>query len=74
MRSKDRQGGLLVTWVAAVAAVEPGSPDWEAVVPLLQAARLNDRDPSRQRARWARESLVLRLSPTGELAHSLSVS
>ena len=66
VRSKDRQADRLVQWVADVARVEPGSQDWDEVVPLLHAQRLNAPDGDQQPARWARESVVLRLTPTGE--------
>ena len=66
VRSKDRQGDLLVRWVATVSAVAPGTEQWEAVVPLLHAARLNAPDGEEQPARWARESAVLCFTPTGE--------
>src|SRR5499427_10956514 len=43
--SKDT-GGALVTWTASVYRVDPGSPEWEAVIGPLAAARLNaDLDP-----------------------------
>jgi hypothetical protein len=66
VRSRDRRDGLLVRWVAEVSAVPPGSPLWETVVPLLHARRLNAVDGEDQPARWARESTVLELRPTGE--------
>jgi hypothetical protein len=66
VRSKDRQGNLLVRWVASVSAVAPGTSQWEEVVPLLHAARLNAPDGEEQPARWARESTVLCFTPTGE--------
>lgn len=66
VRSKDRQADRLVEWVAAVEAVEPGTPTWEEVVPLLHAKRLNPPDGAAQPERWARESRVWRLVPTGE--------
>lgn len=66
VRSKERQGDLLVRWVGDVTAVEPGAPAWDEVVPLLHAARLNAPDGEEQPARWARESRVLRFAPTGE--------
>jgi hypothetical protein len=53
--------------VADVEQVRPGTPAWDEVVPLLHAKRLNPPDGDAQLARWARESLVLRLTPTGEL-------
>lgn len=66
VRSRERRGGLLVQWVAGVEVVEPGSAQWQQVVPVLHAARLNAPDGEEQPQRWARESTVLRLSPTGE--------
>ena len=67
VRSKDRQGGLLVTWLAEVSRVQPGSAQWEDVVPRLHAARLNAPDGEQQPVRWARDSAVLCLRPTGDL-------
>lgn len=67
VRSRARQGDLLVRWVAAVSQVLPGTPAWEGAVPLLHAARLNPPDGALQPERWARESTVWRLDPTGEL-------
>lgn len=66
VRSKDK-GGRLVTWLASCRILAPGSPDWEAAVAELAGKRLNAPDAADQLARWARESAVLRLSPTGEL-------
>lgn len=66
VRSRDRQADLLVRWVATVTPVEPASAQWEAVVPLLRAARLHPPDGAAAPERWARESRVLRLTPTGE--------
>jgi hypothetical protein len=66
VRSKDRQGDLLVRWVAAVSTVSAGTGQWDDVVPLLHAARLNAPDGEEQPARWARESTVLCFTPTGE--------
>ena len=67
VRSKDQQAGRLVEWVADVERVEPGTPTWDEVVPLLHAKRLNAPDGEEQPSRWARECLVLQLTPTGEL-------
>ncbi|MCW2605584.1 MAG: hypothetical protein JWO60_277 [Frankiales bacterium] len=66
VRSRARQGDRLVQWVATVEDVPPGTPAWDAAVPLLHAERLNAPDGEEQPARWARESRVLRLVPTGE--------
>jgi hypothetical protein len=64
--SKDK-GGRLVTWVAAVRLVEPGSEEWDTVVPLLAKERLNAATHEGQAERWAEESYVVRLTPTGEV-------
>jgi len=66
VRSKDT-GGRLVAWVGAVRRVAPGEPAWDTVVPDLHAKRLNAPDGEEQPARWARESVVHRIEPTGEL-------
>jgi hypothetical protein len=64
VRSKDK-GGRLVTWRGRVGVVEPGTPAWDAVVPALHAARLNQHDGEEQPRRWAREARVLRIEPVG---------
>jgi hypothetical protein len=64
--SKDK-GGRLVSWVAQCAQVEPGSVTWDEVTPLLAKARLNAGAPAEQIRRWANESYVIRLTPTGEV-------
>lgn len=61
VRSKAAQAGVVVEWSAEVTAVEPGTPLWDEVVPLLAAERLNA--PAGQVERWAAECLVLKLSP-----------
>jgi hypothetical protein len=66
VRSKDK-GGRLVSFVARVTSLEPASAPWDAVVPELHASRLNPPDGEEQPLRWARESRVTRLEPTGEL-------
>ena len=66
VRSRERQADRLVDWVADVAVVEPGSDLYREVVPLLHARRLNAPDGEQQPGRWARESTVLRFTPTGE--------
>jgi len=66
VRSHERRGGLLVTWTAEVEHVEPGTPAWDSGVPVLHGRRLNAPDGEQQPQRWARESTVLRLRPTGE--------
>lgn len=66
VRSHDRGSGLLVTWAAEVTRIEPGSAEWDDAVPVLHRERLNAADGEEQPRRWARESTVLRLRPTGE--------
>jgi hypothetical protein len=66
VRSKDK-GSRLVSWVADVARVDPGTEAWAEIVPLMQAKRLNLVDHEAATRRWARECLVHRLTPTGEL-------
>jgi hypothetical protein len=65
-RSKDK-GGRLVTYLARPSRVEPGTEEWNAAVAELHAKRLNAPDGEQQPARWARESTVVRLDPTGDL-------
>lgn len=65
VRSKDK-GGRLVSWTAGVSRVEPDTQEWDEVVPMLHAKRLNAPDGEDQPRRWARESVVVRLRPTGE--------
>lgn len=56
-----------LTWVARLEPVPPGTATWDEVVPLLHAKRLNAPDGEAQPQRWARESVLLRLMPTGEV-------
>ena len=66
VRSKD-DGSRLVAFRTTVTEIAPGDPLWDSVVPVLHAKRLNARDGEEQPARWARESRVLRLVPTGQV-------
>ena len=66
VRSKDN-GSRLVAFRTVVSDVRPGDDRWDTVVPLLHAKRLNAADGEQQPARWARESRVLRLEPTGQM-------
>ena len=65
--SKDT-GGRVITWLAAVSRVVPESEEWHRVLPVLTAKRLNALDRHELPQRWARESTVLRLAPTGEVS------
>jgi hypothetical protein len=61
VRSKASQSGVAVQWAADVSAIEPGTPLWDEVVPLLAAERLNAE--AGRAERWAAECVVLRLTP-----------
>ena len=67
VRSTDTRGRLVV-WHARVENVEPATPAWDALVPLLVKERLNSADGDAAPARWAATSRLHRLTPTGELA------
>lgn len=67
--SKDK-GGRLVTWIALVTRVAPGTGEWERVVPELHGKRLNAPDGEDQPQRWAHESVLLRLEPAGEITEA----
>jgi len=69
VRSKDK-GARLVTFVATASRVQPGSPEWDAVVPTLTAKRLNLPDGDEAPNRWARDSTLWRLTPTGDVTES----
>ncbi len=69
VRSKDT-GTRLVAWLGAASGVDPGTPEWDSVVPELHAKRLNPIDGEQQPARWARESTVTRITPTGEVVEA----
>lgn len=68
-RGKDTNGRL-VTFETAVATVQPGSEEWEAVVPALVAKRLNLPDHETAPQRWASECTLWRLRPTGEIVET----
>jgi hypothetical protein len=63
VRSKASQSDRVVEWEADVSRVEPGTPVWDEVVPLLAAERLNAGSTQDLPARWAASSTVLRLAP-----------
>ena len=69
VRSKDK-GGRLVSWVARATPVPSDSEDWAAAAAALHSARLNARDGEAQPRRWAQESRITRLEPTGEVVES----
>jgi hypothetical protein len=66
-RTKDSRQRLLA-WCADVHTVRPGDLEWDTVVRALVSARLNLPDLHDAAERWARECVVTRLAPTGEIA------
>ncbi|RCG19507.1 hypothetical protein DTL70_22290 [Streptomyces diacarni] len=65
VRGKDK-GARLVVWSARVRELTPRSERWQAAVEELKGKRLNAPDTDTMLRRWADESRVLRLEPTGE--------
>jgi hypothetical protein len=68
-RTKDSRQRMLA-WRADVHTVRPDDPEWDTVVRALVASRLNLPDLHDAANRWARECVVTRLTPTGEVAES----
>lgn len=64
--ARGDHGGRIVSWPAAVSRVEPGSEQWEQVVPQLASKRLNLPASEDTSARWAAECVVSRLEPAGD--------
>ena len=60
----------LLTWQATVAAVPPGCDEWNTIIAELVTKRLNAPDGQQAPERWARECVLLRLTPTGTLLES----
>ena len=55
----------VLRFTADVSRILPTSAEWASVVPLLHEKRLNPPDGEEQPDRWAQESFVLRLTPSG---------
>ena len=68
-RSKET-GARLIAWTAEATPVRPGDPDWEPAVTALATARLNAPDHDTMTERWARDSTVVRLAPTGTVTEA----
>lgn len=62
---RDREDDQVVTWEADVAAVRPGTAQWDLVVPALAGQRLNAPDPAALPGQWAAAGTVLALRPVG---------
>lgn len=69
LRSKDKQTRVVRT-SAEVTQVRPDHPAWDDAVRALAPKRLNASEADRQLARWAQESAVWQLRPTGDPAES----
>ena len=65
LRSKSTRA-LAARVEARVDVVAPGSEHWDAVTTALRTGRLNLADSDGAVERWAAESVVVRLVPTGE--------
>ncbi|MPZ59965.1 MAG: hypothetical protein GEU93_01460 [Propionibacteriales bacterium] len=57
----------LLAWRAAVSHLSPEDPQWAEIVDLLKSKRLNLRDTDNVAETWARDCVISRLTPTGEL-------
>ena len=68
VRHPERPAQRAGTFAARVEQVIPGSTQWDQVIGLLHARRLNATDGEDQPARWARESRLLALTPEDEPA------
>jgi hypothetical protein len=66
LRSKSSRA-LVAEAKARVEVVPPGSEHWDSVTDALKTGRLNLVDRDNAVERWARESLVVRLVPTGAI-------
>ena len=70
VRGKD-SNGRLATFETTVTRVAPESEEWVAVVPALQAKRLNLPDGEAAPERWARECTLWQLRPTGDVTETV---
>jgi hypothetical protein len=73
LRSKSSRA-LVAEAQARVEVVPPGSEHWESVTEALKTGRLNLVDRDNAVERWARESLVVRLVPTGAIVLPSEIS
>ena len=53
----------VLQWQGTVARVPPEHPLWAEVIPLLHEQRRNPPDGEQQPVRWARESVLLQITP-----------
>ena len=66
LRSKATRH-LVAEAEAMVEVVRPNSPHWDAITKVLKSGRWNLFDPDNAIDRWANESVVVRLVPTGQV-------
>jgi hypothetical protein len=65
-RAKDSRERL-VTWLAEVTIESPGTESWRQAAELLKAERLNAPQTGALIDVWAAESMIVRLTPNGEV-------
>jgi len=70
VRGKDTNGRV-ATFETTVTRMAAGSEEWTAIVPALQAKRLNPPDGEAAPERWARECTLWRLRPTGAITETV---
>ncbi|MEO6605400.1 MAG: hypothetical protein ABIN55_07285 [Aeromicrobium sp.] len=73
LRSKASRA-LVAQAEAAVEVITPESEHWSSVTETLKSGRLNVVDADNAIERWGRESVVVRLVPTGEVTFADDVS
>ncbi len=73
LRSKSSRA-LVAEVTARVDVVPPHSEHWESVTAALKIGRLNLADRDHAVERWAHESVVIRLVPTGSILLPIDIS
>lgn len=73
LRSKASRA-LVAQAEARVEVITPDSEHWDTVTEALKSGRLNVVDPDNAIERWSRESIVVRLVPTGKVTLADDVS
>lgn len=73
LRSKASRA-LVAQAEARVEVITPDSKNWDSVTEALKSGRLNLVDPDNAIERWSRESIVVRLVPTGKVTLADDVS
>jgi hypothetical protein len=73
LRAKSSRA-LVAEMTARVEVVAPGSEHWDSITDALKIGRLNLVDRDNAVERWARESIVVRLVPTGAVTLPADIS